>query len=119
MAPRQAVVIDGKVAAVATGYGQADVLAGVAELSAPKEWDETAHFAASLGIAWLVAGLVDVVVADRWGGVDDRQTTAGLVGAGLLAPEAEEAALVVAAAAGEARLEDWLTEWRRRGGGKE
>ena len=51
MAPRQAVVVDGKVAAVATGSGQADVLAGVAELSAPKEWDETAHFAASFGIA--------------------------------------------------------------------
>ena len=29
------------------------------------------HFAASLGIALLVAGLVDVVVADRWGGVAD------------------------------------------------
>ena len=45
--------------------------------------------------------------------------TAGLVGAGLLAPEAEEAALVVAAAAGEAGQKDCLTEWRSRGGGKE
>ena len=43
--------MDGKVAAVATGSGQTDVLAGVAELSAPKEWDETAHFASSFGIA--------------------------------------------------------------------
>ena len=63
--------------------------------------------------------MVDVVVADRWGGVADRQMTAGLVGAMLLAPEAEEAAPVVASAAGEARQEDWVTEWRRRVGCKE
>ena len=49
----------------------------------------------------------------------DRQMAAGLVCAVLLAAEAEEAAPVVAAAAGEARQEDWLTEWRRRVGCKE
>ena len=60
----------------------------MAELFGAKGWDEEAHFAAGLGLAWLVAGLVDIVVVDRRGGVADRQMTAGLVGAGLLAAEA-------------------------------
>ena len=51
--------------------------------------------------------------------MDDRQMTAGLVGAGLLASEAKEAALFVDADSGEARQEDWLTECRRRVGCKE
>ena len=44
-----------------------------------------------------MGGLVYVGVADRWGGVADRQMTAGLVDAGLVAAQAEEAAPVVAA----------------------
>ena len=119
MDPGQTTFVDEKAAVVAADSGHANVLDGVAEWLAPKGWDEAAHFAAGLGLAWLVAGLVDVVVADRLGGVADRQMTAGLVGAGLLAAEAEEAAPVVAATAREAGQEEWLTEWKRRGRGKE
>ena len=57
----------------------------MAEVLGAKGWDEAAHFAVDLGLAWLVGGLVYVGVADRWGGVADRQMTAGLVDAGLVA----------------------------------
>ena len=78
----------------------------MAELRGAKGWDEAAHFAVDLGLAWLVGGLVYVGVVDRWGGVADRQMTAGLVDARLVAPQAEEAAPVVVAAAGLAAGQD-------------
>ena len=46
------------------------------------------------------------VAGGRWGGVADRQMTAGLVDAGLVAAQAEEATPVVAAAAGLAAGQD-------------
>ena len=65
MNPGQTAVVDGKAAAVAADSGHTDVLDGVAEWLAAKGWDEASHFAAGLGLAWLVARLVDVVVTDR------------------------------------------------------